>query len=394
MPKRYFNCPHCFRKIRTVDVHYACDCGFCFKPAHSLAVRLGLASLPTMLEPSPEQVQRESSSRQRCKIFPTGHRCSSKRCPYKDCASHLPTDITQLSDFSIAIIGAKGTGKSHYVACLIERLSELSIYNKWHLQAATEESTRLYTENYRKPLYQDLKTLEQTNRGVPRPLVFQLRIGGKTIMLTFLDAAGEHFDSVEDMSNYTRYLWQASGIICLVDPLQFPAVRIAKEEYASHAKIPLHLPTVASSPAEILTRLETMLMRSSSMKKSGKISIPLAVAFSKSDAMQAQRVEDIGYLFDPHHEMASPSPHMGKYSKRESLAINDYLQDWLCEVDVDESALIGPLRSFSKTRFFSMSSLGSAFQSQGTLFYPPRPLRVEDPILWILNHYGFISCQK
>jgi len=73
----------------------------------------------------------------------------------------------------------------------------------------------------------------RSNREVRYPLLYHLTIDRqcmfgtkrKVVGLTFFDTAGEDLNYIDTMSVETRYIAHSAGLIVLLDPLQFDAVR-------------------------------------------------------------------------------------------------------------------------------------------------------------------------
>lgn len=303
----------------------------------------------------------------------------------------MPTEIDSLSDITIAIVGAKSTGKSHYIAVLIQRIIQLFHYFDWVLEPLTESTIDVYRQRFYNPLYQQRKRLETTDaRANIDPLMYSLRFRkkNKSIMLVFFDAAGELFTRGETMERSTRYICNASGIICLVDPLQLRGVR---EELKKRG---MELPDVASTGADDIMSKITHLLEHNGQRATKNIQIPLAVAISKIDALRTSTVLNPGeeyygtLLFDDNNILFRDSEHKGYCDTNEIDTIHALLHNWT--EGIGESSLLHSCHSYKDYRFFGFSALGAPPKGD-QLSRTPTPIRVEDAFLWILAKNGFIK---
>lgn len=380
MSRTSFYCPHCFDLVRICDLEY-CDpkCNQIITHTPSIMERVGLASPPRSV-PCPESVRSRVNNDKLCRTC--SRMVTQKICPL--CKGVLPATIDDLSDITIAIIGAKGSGKSHYVALLVDRIKKLFRTFGWTLQALTDETIENYKTHFYTPLFLAQVPLQTTRRGKPEPLMYSLKFhkGNKRVMLVFFDAAGEHFNNAADMQSMNRYISNASGIICLMDPLQLPEVRRELQD----RNVPL--PDQATNVGEILDRLKNLI------NAKGKIKTPLALAFSKMDALRTNDPDYCGrILFDGNTSMIyQDSSYQGCIRKEELETIHCTLESWLEVVEPD--ILQACEKEFQDYKLFGFSALGEPpVQEKGGLKLgcPPRPFRVEDPFLWILAVNGLIK---
>jgi len=298
-----------------------------------------------------------------------------KQCP--GCEAELPSGIDELSDVTIAVIGAKEVGKSHYIAVLIDQIKRLYRSFGWTLRASNDETIDLYDRLFYKPLFENRVTIRETqsalgNQNVRKPLIYSLRLGrqhqSKTIMLAFFDTAGEDLNSEDVMAKVNRYIYNASGIILLLDPLQLKSVRESFEEK--------DLPAVNTEMNDIVDRTVRLIQNGRGLRADTRIDIPLAVAFSKMDVMRGRSImgEDAEYFF-------RPSGHKGDFSRGEMRRTDQIVRRWVERYD---ARCLHGLGSFTDTAFFGVSALGCNPQATQRLDFAPRPARVEDPFLWIL----------
>jgi len=382
-------CPFCFESIKLVDIQFKCkhcNTGIHRKP--SWLEKCGLGSMPQSMP------------------CPTCRKPSTfKFCPNPDCQLDLPNKIAELSDITIAIIGARGVGKTHYIALLIRRIKRLATDFKWALTPLDTETEERYKRDFEDPLFRDHETIPATNPGERiRPLLYSLRLNGrlpnflrclnnflpgwlqlklrdKRIMLVFFDTAGENLDKdVHEMDEINRYICNAKGIICLLDPLQMRPVRKSLDKK-------IELPAMNTDTAKVITNVHRLLehgfaVQGRKMTRNSKVPIPLAIAFSKIDTISAPARNCPSTLLADESSIYSDTRHCGYFHPGDFNNINQEMGTWLKVVD--ESDDIGqPCKDFEKFAFFGVSALGANPQG-GHLASDPEPRRVEDPFLWIL----------
>jgi len=390
MAKKSFYCPHCFNLIKNSELIFqSINCGATLKRTPSFFEKIGVTTPPKSIPCTQELKEKAGDSCKSC-----SKKLTQRICP--ECQGVLPYVIDDLSDITIAIIGAIGAGKSHFIALLIQRIIQLYKTFDWTLQALTEDTITTYKNNFYKPLFKDEITLEATKANeTQKPLMYSLKFKKtrKRIMLVFFDAAGEHFNSEQSMHTLNRYIYNASGIICLMDPLQLPPIR--KEVESLGIKLPeMKKGTEKTGTEEILNRLNNIIRIGYSQKekdlKDKNIPIPLAIAFSKIDTLKTTDPNYTGrLLFDQESVIYQDSRYHGYLDKKELETINTLLHSWLTEAN--QTGILNQCGDFSKHKFFGVSALGAPPQQNNSLSCPPRPLRVEDPFLWILAENGFIS---
>ncbi|GHT44651.1 hypothetical protein FACS189454_02670 [Planctomycetales bacterium] len=304
-------------------------------------------------------------------------------CP--QCHSLFPHGVDELSNLVIAIIGAKETGKSHYIAVLIRRIYELYQSFGWTLMALDDETMKRYKNDFYQPLYDRKQVIPPTQKAaaknnVRNPLLYSLSITRgrvfKTVTLAFFDTAGEDMDDELEMRRYTPYIYNAAGIILLLDPLQQKGLR---------EKLPTQRRETLSRTLQndentgagyIINKTVNLITTKKELSRSKKIDIPLAVAFSKMDEFREVLGDDA--------PIYRPSKHQGYFNRTEFNEIDGFVRGWVGEFDPQ---FVGGTQYFNEAAFFGVSALGARPEQAGNnqlLPFVPRPMRVEDPFLWLL----------
>ena len=379
--KRYVNCPLCFERIKISDIGFKCENPGCKGKPAFFRLPKDISPIEKMgLQSAPKRYPHE------CGNFATARICPK-------CQQEIPTDVDELSDMSIAIIGAKESGKSHYVAMLIYWIKRMGAEFGWNLTALTETTIDRYEQEFRRPLFDKHESIRSTNlirgAGQVSPLIYSLSIGkgvlSRRIMLVFFDAAGENLEDNGNIQYISRYIYNASGIICLLDPLQLVRVRDALvSKYGEGA-----LPEKNAETGTIINRVERLLRKNLDIG-GGRIKIPLAVAFSKMDFVR-EAGDNAAGVYD---ELFKDTRHHGAFCEPEFKNIDGLMRSWVQEVDVSAD-ILAQSENFEKNAFFGFSALGCNPKGNGErLDRDPRSFRVEDPFLWLLRQKGLIKAMK
>ncbi len=287
----------------------------------------------------------------------------------------------------ISVVGPREAGKSHFIAVLIEQIKRQAGDFNWSFRALNDETMRLYDKRFYKPLYKEKYAINQTqtaDRDAHAPLVYSLNQGGAATNVIFYDSAGERFDSEEQME--TRYLSHSRGIVFLIDPLQIPNVRkFLKKLNPDFKRV---APGVHTPVGQIFQRTINVLRKEFPI---GKIPIPLAVVFTKIDAIREYVTDDAPFYV--------PSFHRGGFSISDGRRVGEYARR-LATLDDD---VIPNAQNFANVAFFGVSALGRSpkvaqsdddSQNAGKLWFTPRPIRILDPFLWLLYNWNFLAAIK
>lgn len=392
-------CPFCFNKADSDDVRFQCSNPGCtmrdrvraeFEKNAPLLPGENIERFPTVFKARPTGLFSRlfgAHGPREAKCPQCDSRTSIRACPI--CHSPFPHGVDELSNMVIAIIGAKETGKSHYIAVLIHRIYELYDQFGWTLMAFDDETMKRYDEQFRKKLYVEKTVIPITqkargNTDVRKPLLYSLSLSRgrslKSITLAFFDTAGEDMNDETEMRRYTPYIYNAAGIILLLDPLQQRGLReqLAREKIES---LPDNIKTDANtSVGNIINKTVNLIVTKRQLSRSKRIGIPLAVAFSKMDEFRD--------VLGKEAPIFQPTRHKGYFDKAEFGEIDGFVRNWVGHFD---RQFIQGTQYFSDSAFFGVSALGARPDQNDHLAFEPRPERVEDPFLWLLWKNHFIS---
>jgi hypothetical protein len=314
-------------------------------------------------------------------------------CPV--CHTKLPYLTGHYDELMLGVIGAKESGKSHYVAMLIELIQKQMTKDfQCSLSAANDITPMRYKDDFYNYLFRNRHTIPATlpsaqGGTVKEPLIYYLSFTGKTSVtraievvtgrqaaddkdttkvatLEFFDTAGEDLDSEDTMRRENRYIFKSRGLVLLLDPLQLDPVREQLE-----GRVPL--PGKNTENDEIVDRVMRLVRKANKLALNDKINIPLAVAFSKCDAIES--------LISAGNVALRPSWSGGVFDLTDFSAVNREMERL---IDHWAPGLVGKIKkNFKYYGFFAVSALGCAPNSAGQV--PDlRPIRVLDPYLWLL----------
>jgi hypothetical protein len=219
------------------------------------------------------------------------------------------------------------------------------------------------------------------------PLIYTLTVSGKNLFgqqvprkainLSFYDSAGEDLNSSDVMSNVNKYIYGADGIILLLDPLQLTRVR---DQLGNS----ITLPQQNTETVDILERVADLIRNGRDLPSQRILKTPLAVAFSKLDAL--------GSLIEPHYSVLAEPDHLHGFDEADSAAVSGEMEALIAQWQGE--ALLHQVRNhFKRYRFFALSALGC---NPGPDHRIPQviPRRVEDPFLWLLSLHGLTKPRK
>lgn len=381
-------CPYCFEPYRLKDTPFRCvsPASRCAPERDEVRAEVWEDNAPLgRVLPATGRLQREVSC-------PACSQASRKRlCPR--CHMELPRTSGEFPNLIVAVIGAKEAGKSHYIAVLLERIrKQVGPTIDLLLEPLDDHTIRRYREDFYEPVFRRGVVITTTksaviDRRVQLPLVYTLTFGGKNLFgrrairavvnLVFFDTAGEDLDSRDTMATVNKYIYRADGIILLLDPLQLELVRARLDGGTK-------LPDVNTETATIIERTTELIRAGQGLSSDARIPTPLAVAFSKFDALDP--------LVDPQLQLNASSNHEEGFDLADFEAVSAELQSLLEDWDgrlIQQQVEI----HFKRYGFFGLSALGCNPHGDQTIPHV-LPRRVEDPFLWLLHCQRLIPSRR
>jgi hypothetical protein len=383
--KDYYICPYCFSKHSLSDVAFVCknDPELCRNAREN-----------RILEPQDVENKNEMLDSLQCSEC--GEKTHIKVCP--TCHAELPFAIGQYDDLIFAVIGAKEAGKSHYIAVLIDKImNQIGSAFNCSLAAVNDATISRYRNDFYNPVFKRSELIgvtrsAKTDSSVKQPLIYNLTFKEQGILgsffkskrisnvvtIAFFDTAGEDLDSEDTMKTVNRYIYNSSGIIFLLDPLQLQNVREMLPQGTP-------LPEQNTEIEDVLSRTANLIRKAKGVKVDKLIDIPVAVTFSKIDAVES--------LVDPSSCVNYPSKHIneGSFDLSDFQDMNGTMESlvrsWGGENFANQLST-----NFKDYAYFGITALGCNPESDKITKL--RPHRVEDPFLWLLYKHKLIKSEK
>lgn len=322
---------------------------------------------------------------------------SQRVCPH--CHSDLAPNAHRVDHVVIAVIGARNAGKTTFISTMVDQLER----NGYRLSLDIRPQgldTRVNYEAHYAFLGRDGRLPPSTqvngdNPVIKQPLVFRIEVrnpddGGRRkqfsrcVNLVVFDTAGEGLDDPHTMAFYSRGLIEADAYVFIVDTLALRGVR-ARLPAGHHASVE----PVRVGPEAILNNLTELFESRGLVSHSAQIERPIAFGFSKLDELAG--VPEL--LPDLNPMGLLPSPHTGKFNKAAVDYVSSQIERKLADGQWGTEALLNKTRKFSDAKFFLFSSLGVRPQDGETTVDVSAPVRVEDPLLWLLWRLGYLPAE-
>ena len=330
-------------------------------------------------------------------------------CPRDECESHkrqipLPKEALDHDVFPIAIVGASSSGKTYFLTALMNEFISKPMWDGdyWRIEMVHyakdmehESVDNRFVKHWR-DLFRNKTPLSNTQTGEylsplilsvtyskERKWTFREPYRKKKQLLVFHDVPGE-FTTSDDarMALSSRYgaLGAAKGVIVLVEPRE---LSLLGSQLVANRKIAQNLSSGGGFAFDAINGLRVA-------KQHGK---PVAVCLSKSD------------LFINVHSVIEPDAHLVQYKLTNVSTAGALNLADISEVASDVRNIFERLgggdllsridSSFRYSSLFAVSSLGedvvdaftNTFKRDATI----RPIRVMDPIFWILWQHGLLG---
>ncbi len=329
--------------------------------------------------------------------------CLDMACPH--CRRKLPPNFLQMDDFIFSVIGAPSSGKSYYLASLVntlERMMPSEFDLSWRdadptgnsmlndvmfrlFNAASPEQAYLSKTDLEGALYEEFYRHGRMAK-LPKPFIYNLSdMAGRkpAVSVVFYDNAGEHFEpgrNSED-SPGAQHVAVASGLFFLFDPTTsrpFRPLIHRDDDPQLDDSDGLKLDQQAVIMSETGVRIASIL----NLPVGKRISTPLAVMIGKCDLWEDS-------LEEPLEEVVEDGCLLLERVEANSARLRRMMMRVL-------PPLCSAAESISDTvRYFAVSPLGCPpvrFKdpATGSEKIGPDPQRIAprhiaEPTLWILS---------
>lgn len=391
------SCPYCYRSIDLQRPAFRCagrgDGGKspCTKGTDEVRdLALGLHGKPVMPSFQIPVGQKPEKGQARC---PTcGGRTGIRVCPA--CHTPLPSGLGDTASPLVGMVGAKQTGKTVFMTVLLHQLQngiarryDAAVDIVGDMPDGTRSAATAWANDLERPLFRERRLVEFTRQvadGRQPPWVVQWRQPRRvlllnrtrTMALSFYDQSGEDLTSQESVNGH-HYLAAASGLIVLLDPTQLPMVQDV-------VRVPERaIRDGGEPPISVLSRVTEMLRASHGVPSRKKIAVPVAVVFAKVDALFPVLGED-----HPIRQVSRPGS--APDDADETGSVHEHVRALLHQWGADN--VDAHLRlNYSTFRYFAVSALGAPPNGDNLAPGDIRPLRVEEPLLWLMRTLRLIK---
>ena len=390
-------CPSCFTPLPDDQVVFRCT-GTC--PQTSDPVASEYAGTDVLLTPwyraaltGEIKVLPSSVPCRRCQS-----RCTQEICP--TCHYDIPEGWRNARVFTMAVAGARGAGKSVYIAVAMQSLIRYAQARACTVSAYTQGTLDIYNREYYRPLFDENVTMKGTppidTRGAYQrdPLIWDMSGGSLgRLFLVIRDAAGEDLQDIVGRSKAYSFFGRADLLVFLFDPMRLNSIR----QVLSGVIPDVDQKRLGVPADKVLANVLNQVERSS---------VPLALTISKFDSLQqlpqadnplATPLANPGAQFNRDDTMARsamPPRDAVKTLDRDSELLDAELRTLYQELGQNNVVLLAEQahqsHKIGELRHFAVSALGETpVHNQQLTLRGVSPFRVLDPILWGMAQVGF-----
>lgn len=312
-----------------------------------------------------------------------GKKTERRICPY--CHNLLPRFYGKYEIRFLSVVGITASGKTVYLSQLINNLEE-DLYKVgcsviYSTEALEFKKNHIVRKGYPLPA-------GTVVRFVP-PLYFTIQ-GKRNVTLVAYDIAGEACVDVERIATYGSFIKNSDGLIMLVDPGQFKGLHAMLESSSNQ----ISSDDEKASPTAVLSAVHGAFMGGHNAAST----VPLAVVISKSD-MLFEATDAFGECLIPYGSNIRQD-----VSQRPDKSFNEMEYG---NVNADITMLVSNqfpalhetvTRNFTNYGYFAVSALGCDVEptdgASGANWTPvtdPMPMRIEEPLCWILKKWDVIN---
>ena len=344
----FAKCPHCYNRIKR-PVAQCPECGVKhshLEPGHFGFLRrrcqCDRAWLPTLLVLG------------KTRKIPN-------YCPH--CDEPLSRQVFA-RNLHVPLIGGPTAGKTTLLmAYLMELMNRAAAPLEVQL---VEDSDRALFEDVWRPGYEAGIPAAKTQDIAPNALLLDVDMADlKGEILYLYDMAGEAVQREESLGRH-HHLQHAAGILLILDPFSIAGVR---KEFGARLDA-ADFQVSHQPPHQVFEQLVRVLINHDALRRGRPCHIPIAVVIPKVDAFDLAQEMGIELRRD----------HLGDW-KESGIRDSDRIRTWLCQHDGN---LVRGLESqFTRVRYFAISAFGAKHRT-GKRF---RPMRVLQPLTWLLSHH-------
>ncbi|MCL2365010.1 MAG: hypothetical protein FWC71_10160 [Defluviitaleaceae bacterium] len=375
-----------FRALESIDAEGYRACPDDVLDAYRARFHMGDAGdLPVVLNPADFSETAKSYHRGILSALKDdyGRTTTRRLCAY--CHNDLPQSAGFAPATIISFVGASQVGKSVFLTSLVHTLKTLTPRNfDIFCAPINNEMGRKFKLEYEDVLIENGFLLDPTQKEMQQePFIFTFSFTDGSlpeINIAFFDAAGEGMIDNDYMDIYAAHIRNSSGVLFLVDPLQFRSIgkKVALMNGLDYNTADM------DDPLSVLSGLvEDYIYK----QASGVSQIPTAVVLTKSDLLRPLQME--GEYIRPQSRLFSNYTHMGYFNLDMFAQINFEVDEFLQAVDPNFNNALK--RRFAQLGLFAVSALGAPPDDASRRVKTYAPVRVDEPFLWLLYKLGYIA---
>lgn len=396
------SCPACFATLFPESARFRCSSGRCV-PVHDPEASV-LAGSPVSLYPSypwaPTEQQREIPPGVACARC--GGPCTVQACPV--CHKDLPPNWREATVFTMAVSGARGAGKSVYIAVLLYALQQYLRRCGRMIRPFTPMTQEVYEERYERPLFRENRAMLGTppmkaESGAYQrdSMIWQISDPQHPVHLVIRDVAGEDIEKFAGNEAPLSYFSRANLVVFLFDSLRLPSMT----QILAGIIPPVNQGRLGKSSTEVLPIVLGQLQGGG---------VDFALAFSKFDAFHELPKADIEQYarvmgnpsarFNRDETMMRPAgPGRAAESRswfeqdqtfldQEIRSLFELIHENTVTMQAEQALRSGRIRGLSH---FAVSAVGETPPHDEQLTTRGiSPFRVLDPLLWGLYRRGIM----
>lgn len=383
-------CPYCFEEFKRSDVMFRCGNDECTKVKDE--AMSDFWKVPMNLTPAIENnlgtFARLMNKMPNSAVCPEcGRKAYETICPH--CHNKIPKDMVEKKGYIISIIGARSSGKTNYITVLIDqlrrngsKLGDIGILASSVAENRADCTQIRYQRDFYDVLFKNGTCPAQTrieDRKSKIPLIYTIyQKGVQPTYLVFYDTAGENFHDPKNINKHVKFLDESDAVIFLLDTFSIEYVH-EKLNIKDDIELPYNF---------ILNNLIGHFDNADKDKAEAHYKKPMALVFSKIDAI-LQNADLFGDTSIAGMSIDQNSPYLsgGGVNINDIEGVSDSLQTAL--KSWGESNFVNTVNNKYKNHmYFGISSLGKS-PDMNNQIKNIRPYRVLDPLVWILDQFGY-----
>lgn len=296
-------------------------------------------------------------------------------CQHEGCNKQLPVKGMTTPTFHIPVVAGRAAGKTVFMMASVASLRSLAKSEPPAFEFADPRAEKEYLK-----VQSALQNAAFGGIGATLPEIsvqaFNVYIGPegspRRRLLYVYDAAGERYETSDGVATF-RFLGHTEGVILIVDPFSFEAVRGVVD-----ADILANLRHSQADADEVFSRFAQTLRENLDTRTDRKMHVAIAVVLTKCDGLLA--ASDVAHPYDELGEAA------GDPTQR--AIRSDAVRRWLESVAGQRSLVTALENTFDRCSYFAVSAL-DAFTVKARPSGRTRTVVSNDdtaaPITWLID---------